>query len=174
MRRWIRRSSPAFVAVFAALGLSLGLTAKAHAQGEGGWSAADAAALKAYTLDMDKLRRTGKAMAELDRLPEARQDTGDDEGVESLNALVQRVEAVPAARGILRKHGLTPREYVLAMVASMHAATAVLLEENGQKATGLPVSAGQVAFYQKNKAEVDQMLAARKAATADPSEEDEQ
>jgi hypothetical protein len=142
---------------------------------EGGWSAADAAALKGYTLTMDKLRQTSEAMIAFDRLDVARDDDDDDGTSQSINGMMTRINAVPQARAILAKEKLTTRDYVMTMLVSTHAASVALVEESGQTASGLPVSRAQVEFYKANKAEIDKMFARRKAASQpEDSEEDEE
>ena len=164
MGRSIRRAG-SVLTIAIAMGFSLGAAERAEAQG--GWSAADAAALKGHSLTMDKVRRTGEAMTEFDRLERARGDVADDgETEQSIDAMVARINAEPEARAILKKHGLTTREYLLTLLASTHAAAAVMVEESGQQATGIPVSRAQVEFYKANKAELDKLAAARKAAAA--------
>jgi hypothetical protein len=171
MRRFTRRAGAVFTIVVTVMGFSLAGVVRAEAQG--GWSAGDAAALKGHSLTMDKLKRTNDAMIDFAQLEESRDDFADDEGAtESIDAMVTRINAVPEARAILKKHGLTTREYVLTLFASTHAATAAYLEENGQKAAGLPVSRGQVEFYKTNKAEIDKLFAERKAASGSHDEDD--
>lgn len=166
MRRFVL--TPALALVVLALGLE-----SVQAQ-EGGWSARDAAELKSYTLTMDKMRRTSEVTAELDQLRQAREDD-DEDTPQSIDAMAQRISAVPQARAVLAKHRLTAREYAVALVASAHAASAAEVEAAGHKAEGFPVSRQQVEFYTANKAELDAMFAKQKAKTqpAD-SEEDEE
>jgi hypothetical protein len=166
MRRFVL--TPALALVVLALGLE-----SVQAQ-EGGWSAKDAAELKSYTLTMDKMRRTSEASAALDQLRQAREDDEED-APQSIDAMAQRISAVPEARAVLTKHKLTAREYTVALIASAHAASAAELEAAGHKAEGFPVSRQQVEFYKANKAELDAMFAKQKAKTqpAD-SEEDEE
>jgi hypothetical protein len=71
-----------------------------HAQ-QGGWSAKDAAAIKSYTLTMDKLRRTGEATTALEQLRQARDDD-DEDTPQSIDAMAQRINAVPGARAPTR------------------------------------------------------------------------
>jgi D-alanyl-D-alanine carboxypeptidase len=170
MGRSTRRAGSALTIAIVLIGFSLGAVVRAEAQG--GWSAADAAALKGHALTMDKVRRTGEAMVEFDRLEKARGDAADDEDTEqSIDAMVARINAEPEARAILKKHGLTTREYLLTLLASTHAAAAAMVEESGQQATGIPVSRGQIEFYKANKAELDKLAAERKAAAASDDEE---
>lgn len=166
MRRFVL--TPALALVVLALGLE-----SVQAQ-EGGWSAQDAAELKSYTLTMDKMRRTSEVTADLDQLRQAREDD-DEDTPQSIDAMAQRISAVPQARAVLAKHRLTAREYAVALVASAHAAAAAEVEAAGHKAEGFPVSRQQVEFYKANKAELDAMFAKQKAKTqpAD-SEEDEE
>jgi hypothetical protein len=141
---------------------------------DGGWSAKDAADIKNYTLTMDKLRRAGEATTALEQLRQARDDD-DEDTPQSIDAMAQRINAVPGARAVLAKHQLTAREYALAFVASAHAATAAELEAAGHTAEGLPVSRQQVEFYKTNKTELDAMFAKQRAkAHPDDTEADEQ
>jgi hypothetical protein len=154
--------------------LAFGLPSDTIQAQEAGWSAKDAAAIKSYTLTMDKLRRISEATAALEQLKEARED-GDEDTPPSIDAMVQRIDAVPEARAILAKHKLTTREYALAVVAGAHAAAAAELEAAGHKAEGLPVSRQQVEFYKANKTELDAMFAKQKAkAHPEDAEEDQE
>ena len=152
--------------------LAFGLPSGTIQAQEAGWSAKDAAAIKSYTLTMDNMRRTSEAAGAVEQLKEAREDD-DEDTPQSIDAMVQRINAVPEARAILAKHGLTAREYALALVASAQAAAAVELEAAGHKAEGLPVSRQQVEFYKANKTELDAMFAKQKAK-AHPEEEEDQ
>jgi hypothetical protein len=164
----------AFLPALALVALALGLDSEAVQAQEGGWSAKDAAELKSYTLTMDKMRRTSEASAALDQLRRAREDD-DDDTPQSIEAMAQRISAVPEARAVLAKHKFTAREYTVALIASAQAASAAELEAAGHKADGLPVSRQQVEFYKAHKAELDAMFAKQKAkARADDAEDDEE
>jgi hypothetical protein len=172
MGRFTRRARPVVTIMLMAMGLSL--TGGADLEAQGGWSARDAAAIKGHTLTMDKLRRMNGAVVEFDRLEKSRPDLGDDEDeVNTIDGLVARIDAVPEARAILKKHGLTTREYVLTLFASTHAAAGAFMEANGQQAAGVPVSRAQIDFYKANKAELDKLDAARKAATGSDDEDED-
>jgi hypothetical protein len=164
MRRFTGRAGSVLTIAMTLMAFALGGVGSAEAQG--GWSAADGAAIKGYLLTMDKLRRANQVMIEFDRLEKTRDDLADDDedDTQSVAAMVARINAVPEARAVLKKHGLTSRDYVLALLASTHAAAAALMEESGGQATGMPVSPRQVKFYKANKAEIDKLQAERKAA----------
>ena len=165
MRRFVL--TPALALVALALGLE-----SVQAQ-EGGWSARDAAELKSYTLTMDKMRRTSAATSALEQLRQTREDE-DDDTPQSIDAMAQRINAVPEARAVLAKHKFTAREYAVALVASAQAASAAELEAAGHKADGIPVSRQQVEFYKANKAELDAMFAKQKAKAPDDEGDDEE
>ena len=150
----------------------LGLQSDTIQAQEAGWSAKDAAAIKSYTLTMDNMRRASEAGAALEQLKEAPEDDEEDTP-QSIDAMVQRINAVPQARAILAKHKLTAREYALALVAGAQAAAAVELEAAGHKAEGLPVSRQQVEFYKANKTELDAMFAKQKAKAHPEDAEDD-
>ena len=173
MRRFTRRAGAVFTIVMTVMGFSLAGVVRAEAQT--GWSARDAAALKRYPLTMDKLRRANEVMIEYDRMERTRDDLADDDGeTQSIDGMVARINAVPEARAILKKHGLTTRDYVLTLLASTHAAAAGFIEESGGQPTGIPVSRGQVEFYKAHKAEIDKLNSQRKAASgADHEDEDD-
>ena len=173
MRRCSRRAGFVFSTIIA-LGLSLGEVAPARAQG--GWSAADEAALKGYTLTMDKMRKATAVMIEFDRLERDRPDlAAADEETTSIDRLVTRINAVPEAKAALAKHGLTTRDYVMTLLASTHASAAAFMEESGQPVAGVPASKAQTEFYKANRAEIDKLNAERKAASgSDDPENDEE
>jgi hypothetical protein len=166
MRRFVL--APALALVVLALGLQ-----SVQAQ-EGGWSAKDAAELKSYTLTMDKMRRTSEATAAFDQLRQGREDDEED-APQSIDAMAQRISAVPEARAVLAKHKFTAREYTVALIASAQAASAAELEAAGHKAEGMAVSRQQVEFYKANKAELDAMFATHnsKARTEDGGDDEE-
>jgi hypothetical protein len=164
----------AFLPALVLLALALGLDFESVQAQEGGWSARDAAELKSYTLTMDKMRRTSEATAALEQLRQTREEE-DDDTPQSIDAMAQRINAVPEARAVLAKHKFTAREYAVALVASAQAASAAELEAAGHKADGIPVSRQQVEFYKANKAELDAMFAKHKAkAPADDAGDDEE
>ncbi|HET8622594.1 MAG TPA: hypothetical protein VFM14_03455 [Gemmatimonadales bacterium] len=170
MRR-CTRSAGFVVATTIVMGFSLGEAVPAEAQGN--WSAADEAALKGYTLTMDKVRRATQVMIEFDRLEESRPDLADDdEEIKSIDQMVSRINAVPEAKAALTKHGVTTRDYVLTLLTSTHAGAAAFMEENGQPVAGIPVSKAQTEFYKAHKAEIDQLNAQRKAASDSEDSED--
>jgi hypothetical protein len=171
MRRFTSQAGSVLTIAMTVIGLGLGFAVRTEAQG--GWSAADAAALKGYSLTMDKLRRANDVMIEFDRLEETRNDLADDDDeTQSIDGMVARIDAVPEAKTVLAKHRLSTRDYVLTLLASTHAAAAGFMEESGGQATGLPVSRGQVEFYKANKAEIDKLSAQRKAASGSEDEGD--
>jgi hypothetical protein len=173
MRRFSRKAGFLFTTVIV-LGLSLAKVAPAKAQG--GWSAADEAALKGYTLTMDKMRKATAVMIEFDRLERTRPALADDEEeIKSIDRLVTKVDEVPEVKAALAEHGLTSRDYVMTLLASTHAGAAAFMEENGQQVTGIPVSKAQTEFYKANRAEIDKLNAERKAAAgSDDAEDDEE
>ncbi|HTS89817.1 MAG TPA: hypothetical protein VMG41_15090 [Gemmatimonadales bacterium] len=131
------------------------------AQGQPGpqWSAADAAALRAYALTMDKLTRTNDASTDLQKLAEAHPELAASPGsgdATTLDEMAARLSA-PEVRAVLVKHGLTAKEYVMTFMTAMNAWGAALAEDQGKSATDLPVSAANVKFYRDHKAEIEKM-----------------
>jgi hypothetical protein len=153
--------------------MGLGLVRVAPAAAQGGWSAADAAALKGYTLTMDKVRKANQVMIESDRWERTGPDLADDdEEIKSIDGMVGKINAVPEAKAALAKHGLSTRDYVMTLVASTHAGAAAFMEENGQPVAGIPVSKAQTEFYKAHRAEIDKLNAERKAASEPEESED--
>ena len=62
-------------------------------------------------------------------------DDGDDKD-QSIDGIAKRIEREPAAKAVLLKHGLSPREFALATFAMMHAGFFVAMEKSMDKKKG--------------------------------------
>lgn len=59
-----------------------------------------------------------------------------DESDQSIEGMVKKIEREPAAKAVLIKHGLSPREFALATFAMMHAGFYVAMEKTMDKKKG--------------------------------------
>ena len=138
---------------------------------DGGLPPADEKAISSYILNkktLDRLLAFKKEADQLESTPE------DDKAIESapksLDDMVRVIEKDPRAAPLLKKHGLNAREYVIAYLALIRAgfadtANAVTPEQLAQGGT----NAANVAFYQNNRAEADQLF---ESAEADDAPDD--
>jgi len=83
-----------------------------------------------------------------------------DDGDQSLDAMVRRINADPRAAGALKRAGLEPREAVTMQLAFIQAALAAELLESGSiKEIPKDTNADNVRLYQANKAEIATLTA---------------
>lgn len=75
----------------------------------------------------DAIQAEGGKMDDADE-DEDDEDEGDDFDDTDIDALIKRVEADPEVRQMLARHGVTPREYALAVHAVLHAGTFLAFE----------------------------------------------
>jgi len=90
-------------------------------------TSADSAALRSYTLSMEKVNGFFEANLNMARVvkanPELRERTHAS-GAESLDAVARRFEQEPAVRKAIEDAGLSPREFTLTMFSLFQAAYA--------------------------------------------------
>lgn len=140
------------------LALALCLAASAGATAASAGRAAERAALQGFTL----------SDAFLDKWVALQQDPSPAKctlgralmaSAGSLDQSVARLEADPATRALLARHGLTAREAMLGSVTLTAAAMQDLRASHPQLgATGLPVSAANMAFYHQHKQALQQTM----------------
>lgn len=133
--------------------------------------------LGAYRLDMDRVRAWYRVQTELNAAfakdPSLRPE--DTESGENNHAeAIRRMESNPTVAAALRKEGLTGREAVTMMYALGFSAMASEMAPG----TTLPegVSAANVEFVRKHRAELERLNAAAEAeaAAGEPEEESEE
>lgn len=108
------------------------LAAGAYAQGKKSSDDADQKELYNYSLSMDKVQKLAAATKALEPLakqhPEIQNDHDD---AKSIDAMAQKFQKYPDAVGALAKNGLTPREYIVGMMASVQTIMAVGMKKSG-------------------------------------------
>ena len=117
-------------------------------------SPTDLNALKSYTLSMDKINAMQAAMDDAKKVPalmEKQKSAGDD--AKSIAEMEARVNAMPQAIAIYRKHGLSAHDAVVMPFVLMDAGMAVSYPSAAAKLSDRTAPA-QVAFYKQHQAEL--------------------
>lgn len=119
-------------------------------------SPSDLSALKSYTLSMDKIKAMQVAMDEAKKIPAMKKmkDVGDNSN--SIAEMEVKMNAMPDAMAIYRKHGLTAADAVLMPLTLMDAGVAVAYPSAAAKLSDR-VSPAQIAFYKQHQAELKKM-----------------
>jgi hypothetical protein len=132
----------------------------AHAQGAPAIPAGDQQAISAYALDQDVFDRLIAASNEAKAAHIQAQPT-DMSKVHSLDDLAaQVVSSNPQLAAVVRKHGFTPREFMLANLAMMNAGAAVAAKSNPELAKHIDQSRtnpANVSFYEAHQAQIEKL-----------------
>jgi hypothetical protein len=108
------------------------LAACAHAQSKGsGDNDADQKELYNYALSMDKIQKIASATRELQALAKQHPDINDNSDAKNLDATVAKIQKYPEAVAVIKKNGLSPREYVVGIMTVMQASMAVGFKKSG-------------------------------------------
>ena len=116
-----------------------------------------------YVLTMDKVQKLGNATKDLTELlarhPEMQSGSSDY----NLDQITQQMQKYPEAVAILKKNGLTPREYVVGTKTLIQASMAVGLKKDGTYKEYPPellkvVSPANLAFVEKHFDEIHKVL----------------
>jgi hypothetical protein len=123
-------------------------------------------ALAKYTVATHALGATAK------RLSGNRDD--DDEGAQSLDATVARIDAIPEAKAAIQSAGMTTREYVVFSFSLFQSGMAAwgLSQPGGKLPPG--VSMANVEFYRAHEAEIKKLgkpMGTEDRGTAEPEGE---
>jgi hypothetical protein len=144
--------------------------------GTSGASAADQKELFNYTLTMDKIHKLGDAMKDMEALqksnPELDKSISSDDSEGSLDQLAAKIQKYPPVVAVLKKDGLTPREYIVVTMTLIQASLAVGLKKAGTYKDYPPkmlelVSQANLTFLEKNWDDVQKTVPALSAAGAD-------
>jgi hypothetical protein len=117
-------------------------------------SPADLTALKSYTLSMDKINAMQAAMEEAKKnaaLSKGMKGIGDDS--KSIAEMEAKLNAMPQAMAIYRKHGLSAHDVVVMPFALMDAGMCVAYPSAAPQLVDR-VSPAQIAFYKQHQAEL--------------------
>ena len=146
-----------------------------QAQGKSQKMTVDDIALKNYSLSMSNMRKLRDAMVEMQAYAKAhpdeadKWDTGDDDS-KTLNEKIAQIGAIPPARAVLAKVGLTPRDYIMTSLTYLQAAMLVGMHDAYAKGKPIQVpynmNPANVAFIQQHAAEL-KALGLDKAAGGD-------
>jgi hypothetical protein len=138
-------------AVVAAVLMSISVPALSKG---GDLSPTDLSALKGYTLSMDKINAMQAAMDEAKKntaLSQGMKSVGDDS--KSIAEMEARLNAMPQAMAIYRKHGLSAHDVVVMPFALMDAGMCVSYPSAAPKLADR-VSPAQIAFYKQHQGEM--------------------
>jgi len=134
--------------------------------------AADLKAVESFRLTMPVLNKmaqvqenmyaTVKAHPELAKKYAGQQD--DDEDAKSIDDMAKRLDKVPELKAAVIKAGFTPREYMIATMATFQAAmTAAVLDMPGADRSKVPANAmANATFLKAHAAEMQRMQARSK------------
>jgi hypothetical protein len=138
-------------ALVAAILMSISVPAFAKS---GDLSPADLNALKSYVLSMDKINAMQAAMDEAKKnaaLSQGMKSAGNDS--KSIAEMEARLNAMPQAMAIYRKHGLSAHDVVVMPFALMDAGMCVSYPSAAPKLADR-VSPAQIAFYKQHQGEM--------------------
>lgn len=142
---------PAFV--LAAL-LALSISGTADARGD--LDPADIRALRDYPLSMNKVKAMQDAMDEAKKLHAMDPNKHLDDNAKTLAQMEAKLNAMPQAAAIFRRHGLTAHDVVVMPLALMDAGVAVSYPKAAASLSDR-VSPAQIAFYKQHMAELKKM-----------------
>ncbi len=133
--------------------LVLSVSSSALAKGDD-LSPADLNALKSYSLSMDKVKAMQAAMDEAKgnaAMQKSMKSVGDDS--KSLAEMEAKLNAIPQAAALYKKHGLSTHDVVVMPFALMDAGMCALYPSAAPKLADR-VSPAQIAFYKQHQAEL--------------------
>ena len=90
------------------------------------------------------------------------EDSDDDSGVPTIDSMAERMDADPAARAMLARHGFTGRSYLLAMTTLARAGAQARMAGTkwaAQMPGAAAVDPRNVSFYQQHKAKISTLMA---------------
>ena len=79
-----------------------------------------------------------------------KQEDDDGEDLETVEEIVQMIESKPAAKAILTRHGVSPKDYALTVLAVVHAGFHVAMEPQMDKQGQAKLMAGYTKAQQQN------------------------
>ena len=124
--------------------------------------AADRQTIKAYTLNEDVFNRLVATINDGHEQNIKPQNRADPSTIHSLDDLSQAmVSADPRIAPLLKKHGFTPREFLLANLAMSNAALSVMAEQQPAMAKYVDASTlnpANVSFYKAHQAQIQQLM----------------
>lgn len=115
----------------AAFGALILLAAGANAQGRKSSDDADQKELYNYVLTMDKLQKMASATKDLEALAKQHPELKDTGSANTLSETVAKIQKYPEAVAVIKKNGLTPREYMVGFMTLVQASMAVGFKKSG-------------------------------------------
>lgn len=110
-------------------------------------------ALKSYSLSMNKVTAMQAALDELSKLPAGKQQHNIGNDSKSIADMEAKLNAMPEAMAIYKKHGLSAHDVAVMPFALMDAGMAVAYPQVATKLSDR-ISPAQVAFYKQHQAEL--------------------
>ena len=120
---------PAFLCI---LSLSAGAAAQTRAQPSAATKAADEKEIYGFALTLDIFHKIVSAEKDLSTMPQAAPDNSAAGGDETLDQSTQKIARNAQAVAVLRKDGLTPREFVVGGIALSWAGMVAAQKKSGQ------------------------------------------
>jgi len=152
--------------------LALMVAPAAAAQQQAG-SSADMREISAYRLSMAGLGKLEKAVQKLEALPaealaEATADDGADSNGQTLTEMAATIDRHPLIANALKGAGMSSREYSVATMALLQAATWAEMKKQGM-ASQIPadVSAANITFVEQHGAEIKALIDRMKKLSGD-------
>ncbi len=96
---------------------------------------ADEKELFAYTLTMEKIHKLADAQKDLNALeksdPDMASNLKSEQSAASLDQIAEKLEKYPKLVDLLKKDGMTPREYVVTVIVLIQSGAVVDMKRNG-------------------------------------------
>ena len=141
---------------------------------QAGSMTAEEQSLRGYVLRREMLDKLLAFKIDADQLEKSKPKSDRTAMPKSVADLIRSVEDDPRAAPLLRRHGLTAREYIIAYLALTRARIAGELGMNSARdIDDAGTNAANLAFYRDNKQAVDALFAKREDDDADAEEHDE-
>jgi hypothetical protein len=131
---------------------------------------ADEKEVYSFVLTMDSIQKLAAAQRDLEMLaksdPEvAKKAEADDSENKTLDQMVRRIDSIPQVVAVLRKDGLTPREYAVSTMTLVQTGMVVGLKRNGTYKEYPPemlklVSPANIAFMEQHYADIAKIMPA--------------
>lgn len=154
--------------------LPLRSPATSAAQSSSGFSAADHAAIASYRLTMDNVSKAAVAagkLKELEKDPEFKKIMMSKEEAQSIQDVIDKMDATPQIRRAVESSGLTSREFMLTVIGVASTRSAAKLTAMGgeaaKAAASLPTSPQNLQFYAAHEAEIEKLAGAIAAQQGD-------
>jgi hypothetical protein len=129
-----------------------------------------------YVLTLDKIQKLGAVQKDLDTLsksnPQMAKNMDNDSDSKTINDMVRNIEKYPPVVAVLKKDGLTPREYAVCTMTLLQAGMAVGFKKAGTYKEYPPemlkvVSPANLSFVEQHYDEITKAMPAMSGNDAD-------